>query len=70
VLLRRIEEEAKAFGYDRLVLETITLMSEAMRLYESEGYTAMPPYGPYAQNSTSRCFEKPLGGRKPHRPEG
>jgi putative acetyltransferase len=65
VLLRRIEEEAKAFGYDRLVLETITLMSEAMRLYESEGYTAIPPYGPYAQNPTSRCFEKSLGGQAP-----
>jgi putative acetyltransferase len=61
VLLRRIEEEAKALGYDRLVLETITLMSEAMRLYESEGYAAIPAYGPYAQNPTSRCFEKSLG---------
>ncbi|MDX6471824.1 MAG: hypothetical protein QOK22_640 [Gaiellaceae bacterium] len=62
LLLRRLEEEAKGLGYDRLVLETITLMSEAIGLYESSGYTAIPPYGPYAQNPTSRCYEKSLSG--------
>jgi GNAT superfamily N-acetyltransferase len=61
LLLERMEDEARDLGYTALVLETITLMSEAIGLYRAAGYTPIEPYGPYEENPTSRCFEKAIG---------
>jgi GNAT superfamily N-acetyltransferase len=55
-LLRELHRRAAALGYARLVLETGVLQPEAIALYESEGYVAIPPYGLYAELGTSRCF--------------
>jgi GNAT superfamily N-acetyltransferase len=60
LLLQRIEDEARLLGYGGIVLETITLMTEALGLYRSSGYEPIAAYGPYAASPTSRCFEKPL----------
>lgn len=52
-LLRRAEDEARARGYDRLVLTTSAeMMPLAQGLYESLGYREMQPYRndmPYPQ---------------------
>ena len=45
---------------DALRLETGEGQLEAINLYRSAGYTAIPPFGQYAGNSYSRCFEKQL----------
>ena len=44
-VLARLEEFARAAGWNRLVLETGTLQPEAQRFYEREGYTRIPSFG-------------------------
>ena len=60
VVLRRLEEEARARGWERVVLETGEQQPDAMRFYEREGYAAIPNYGHYVGSELSRCYEKVL----------
>jgi GNAT superfamily N-acetyltransferase len=60
-ILDELEQRARGIGYRRLVLETGVRQPEAIALYESFGYVAVPPYGQYADHPTSRCFAKDLG---------
>lgn len=60
-LLGRLEEEARALGLTRLVLETGTRQTEALALYRRAGFTEIPAYGEYAASSgTSVCLAKAL----------
>lgn len=43
-MLRRLLDDARAFGMTRLVLETAPFMMEAHALYESLGFTDRGPY--------------------------
>jgi GNAT superfamily N-acetyltransferase len=61
VVLRALEDRARALGYSRLVLETGTAQPEAIALYESEGYTRIEGYGYYRDAPSSRCYVKDLG---------
>jgi phosphinothricin acetyltransferase len=60
-VLARLEELARDFGYQRIVLETGDRQLEAIRLYERAGYARIPCYGRYAERSWSVCFGKQLG---------
>ena len=60
-LLARLEDEARALGLARLVLETGTRQHEALALYRGAGFAEIPPYGEYAASSaTSVCMAKVL----------
>jgi putative acetyltransferase len=59
-VLEALEDEARRLGYDAVVLETGERNREALGLYGSVGYRPIPCYGPYAQQATSRCYEKAL----------
>ena len=59
-VLRAVEAEAHRIGYVKLVLETGMRQPEAIALYESEGYVAVEPWGPYREVASSRCFAKAL----------
>ncbi len=59
-LLRALEDEAAGMGASRVLLETGPLQREAIALYESAGYRAIPCFGPYVDEPTSRCFERTL----------
>jgi putative acetyltransferase len=60
-LLARLEDEGRALGLTRLVLETGTRQTEALALYRNAGFTAMPAYGEYAASpATSVCLTKLL----------
>jgi GNAT superfamily N-acetyltransferase len=59
-VLARLEDEARTLGYAALQLETGTVQHEALALYESAGWTPIPPYSRYADDPRSRCFRKPL----------
>ena len=60
-LLTRLEDEARALGLTRLVLETGTRQSEALALYRNAGFTSIPAYGEYgASPGTSVCLSKEL----------
>ncbi|TDC12858.1 GNAT family N-acetyltransferase [Streptomyces sp. 8K308] len=63
VILARLEEDARAAGRKRMVLETGTAQPEAVALYRSSGYVLVPDaekFGLYRESESSRCFVKPL----------
>ncbi|MCX5200673.1 GNAT family N-acetyltransferase [Streptomyces sp. NBC_00237] len=62
-VLALLEADARAAGRTRMVLETGTEQPEAVALYLSTGYTAVPldaRFGLYRHTDESRCFTKPL----------
>ena len=58
LILIHIEDYAKEFNYQRLILETGLKQPEAMSLYHKFGYKPMVCYGRHASDPDSRCFEK------------
>jgi GNAT superfamily N-acetyltransferase len=60
-LLSALEALAASGGFVVVRLETGIRQPEAIGLYESTGYMAIPRYGEYAENPFSRCFEKTVG---------
>lgn len=59
-LMKKLEEKAKMQGYQRLVLETGKLLTEAMGLYKKIGFMVIENYGQYKNMSESVCMEKLL----------
>jgi putative acetyltransferase len=57
-LLRGLEKEASARGFEVLKLETGTAQPDAIRFFEREGYARIPNFGTYAENAESRCFTR------------
>ncbi|MCW2608320.1 MAG: GCN5-related N-acetyltransferase [Frankiales bacterium] len=55
-LLRALADHARGQGLERLVLECGTAQPEAVALYESEGWTPVPPYGQYRDDPRCRCY--------------
>ncbi|MFF2774978.1 GNAT family N-acetyltransferase [Streptomyces sp. NPDC058052] len=59
-LLALLEDDARAAGRTRMVLETGTAQPEAIALYVSSGYEPCAKFGHYRHYESSRCFAKPL----------
>jgi GNAT superfamily N-acetyltransferase len=59
-ILAAIEARAKDLGYHELRLETGTRQPEAIGLYRSSGWSAIPCFPPYADDPLSVCFVKSL----------
>ncbi|MEW2544209.1 GNAT family N-acetyltransferase [Streptomyces sp. NPDC047002] len=59
-LLAALENDARAAGRTRMVLETGTKQPEAVSLYESSGYEPCEKFGFYRFHEESRCYAKPL----------
>ncbi len=59
-ILRALEVEARAFGYQATALETGTVMDWAIALYAGEGYSKIPLFPPYLSNIHSSCLGKVL----------
>ncbi|MEV0258720.1 GNAT family N-acetyltransferase [Streptomyces sp. NPDC050732] len=60
-ILAALEDDAKAAGRTRMVLETGTKQPEAITLYTSSGYTPAPEkFGYYRFDDLSRCYAKLL----------
>ncbi|MEQ7849513.1 GNAT family N-acetyltransferase [Nocardioides kribbensis] len=62
-MLAHLEATAAEAGVEVLVLETGTLQPEAIALYTSAGYVAVPGFGHYRDSPLSRCFATDLRGR-------
>jgi GNAT superfamily N-acetyltransferase len=60
-ILDDLVNRAARAGFTRLVLETGHRQSAAMRLYEANGFTRIPPFGKYADDPTSVCYERVIG---------
>ncbi|MFF8608858.1 GNAT family N-acetyltransferase [Streptomyces sp. NPDC015346] len=59
-VLAMLEEDARAAGRIRMVLETGTAQPEAIALYTSSGYELCAKFGHYRAYENSRCFAKHL----------
>jgi GNAT superfamily N-acetyltransferase len=59
-MLAALEENARAAGRARMVLETGIKQPEAIALYESSGYEPCVRFGYYRFHKESRCFAKSL----------
>jgi putative acetyltransferase len=59
-VLAALEDRARQMDASLLMLETGDAQAEAVHLYESAGYRAVPCFGAYAGSPHSRCFEKNL----------
>ncbi|MFF9770754.1 GNAT family N-acetyltransferase [Streptomyces sp. NPDC014636] len=59
-MLTALEEDARAAGRVRMVLETGTKQPEAIALYTSSGYAPCGKFGYYREYEESRCFAKRL----------
>ena len=60
VLLTALEEDARAAGRVRMVLETAVRQSAAVALYTSSGYAPCPGFGVYRHHPLSLFYAKPL----------
>lgn len=59
-ILTALEDRARGFGYQAVMLETGTLNVEALGLYVSAGYESIDCYGIYVGETISRCYRKVL----------
>jgi predicted N-acetyltransferase YhbS len=59
-MLAHLEDTARAAGAEVMVLETGIRQPEAIRLYESAGYTPVPGFGFYKDAPLSRCLARSL----------
>lgn len=59
-ILAVLEEDAKAAGRTRMVLETGIRQPEAIALYLSVGYLPCAKFGHYREYENSRCYARPL----------
>ncbi|MFB7497809.1 GNAT family N-acetyltransferase [Streptomyces sp. NPDC056161] len=59
-ILAALEEDARAAGRVRMVLETGTAQPEAIALYTSSGYEPCTKFGYYRHHESSLCYAKPL----------
>ena len=59
-LLLELIARGRNLGYIWLVLETGDQQQEAVRLYESAGFTRVPNFGYYIGTENSLCYELPL----------
>lgn len=59
-ILAALEEDARAAGRTRMVLETGLKQPEAIALYTSSGYEPCAKFGHYRFDELSRCFAKKL----------
>ena len=60
-MLIELEARARRLGYDVLKLETGWRQAPAIALYESQGFRRTPPFGRFANDPASTCFEKRIG---------
>jgi putative acetyltransferase len=60
VILNALEVWAKELGNTRCILETGTMLPEAIRFYEKNNYQRIPNYDQYIGVEESVCFEKLL----------
>ena len=59
-ILAALEEDARATGRTRMILETGTRQPEAIALYTSSGYEPCEKFGYYRFHEDSRCYAKTL----------
>ncbi len=60
-ILGALEDEARALGVVRLVLETGIRQLESLALYRRVGFVEVAPFGEYVDSPLSVCLAKAIG---------
>ncbi len=60
-MMTLIEKKALELGYETAVLQTRTIMRDAVELYEQRGYAQIENYPPYDRLEGAICFSKEIG---------
>jgi GNAT superfamily N-acetyltransferase len=60
-VLAALESWARELGFSQTVLETGSRQTEAVAMYDRNGYSRIPNYGQYIGVTNSICFAKQLG---------
>ena len=60
-LMDLVEERARQTGFRKVILQTRSIMKEAVNLYTSRGYHRIENYPPYDQLDGAICFAKTIG---------
>lgn len=55
-MMDRIEDRARELGFERAILQTRSIMEEAVRLYEGRGYEVISNYPPYDKLEGAVCM--------------
>jgi ribosomal protein S18 acetylase RimI-like enzyme len=58
--MKIIEAKAKLQGFQRTILQTREIMTDAVKLYEKLGYYRIDNYPPYDELDGAICFAKDL----------
>ena len=58
IVLKELEQWTKELGFSHCILETGNRQPDAIALYQKNGYTRIPNFGPYVVDENSVCFEK------------
>jgi GNAT superfamily N-acetyltransferase len=66
-VLAALEDEARALGVERLVLETGVRQPDAIALYRRFGFADIPAFGEYIGSALSVCMGKALATSPPRR---
>lgn len=61
-LLSFLEQQARAFGYEQIWLETRRVNERAVRFYDRHGYAVIENYGRYVGRPEAVCLGKRLTG--------
>lgn len=59
-LMKQIEEKARSQGFERTILQTRELMTDAVQLYKKLGYEQIQNYPPYDGMNEAICFAKDI----------
>lgn len=59
-MMKQIEMKAKEQGFQRTILQTREIMSDAVGLYKELGYYRIDNYPPYDEMNEAICFAKDL----------
>ncbi len=59
-MMERIEERARELGFRRIILQTRSIMKDAVGLYLKRGYRQIDNYPPYDHLDGAVCFAKYL----------
>lgn len=60
-LMDLVEARARHAGFRKVILQTRSIMKNAVNLYISRGYQRIENYPPYDQLEGAICFAKPIG---------
>lgn len=59
-LMNHIEERARSQGFQRTILQTREIMTDAVQLYKKLGYDPIQNYPPYDRMAEAVCFAKDI----------